>query len=248
MDTYTLILLGTTGVLTSTFTATLGYGGGSILMAVLLQFMAPAAAIPVHGLTQLVSNVWRVGLYRQHLYYPLIWRFLLLLPLGTLVGLWFFQGMSKKTVEVLIGLFILGTVYLRNIKITKGKDLPLWTFIPLGFLMGVLSMIVGVIAPLMGALTVRSEISRFQLIATLAVFATLGHLFKVGAFTFVGFDFLEFLPALTVLVPSVMAGGVLGRLLVSRVSESVFKLLFHTVLIGLSLKLVFWDYLAALIQ
>jgi len=241
MELTTLILLGFTGITTSAITATLGYGGGSVLLGVLLQFMPPAAAIPVHGLTQLVSNLWRVGLYRQHLYLPLAWRFLLLLPLGTLVGIWFFQGMSKETVQIMIGVFILITVYFRNLKIMKGKDLPLWAFIPLGFLMGVLSMIVGIIAPLMGALTARKELSRFQLIATLAVFATLGHLFKIGAFTLVGFDFREYLPALTVLIPSVMFGGVLGRWMVTRVSETVFRLLFHGVLVGLSLKLVIWD-------
>lgn len=47
---------------TSALTAVAGAGGGAALMAIMLQFMSPAAAIPVHGAVHLASNVTRCWL------------------------------------------------------------------------------------------------------------------------------------------------------------------------------------------
>lgn len=52
-------LLGLTGLLTSMLTAMIGFGGGTILIGVLLLFMSPAVAIPFHGWVQRVANGWR---------------------------------------------------------------------------------------------------------------------------------------------------------------------------------------------
>jgi uncharacterized protein len=41
---------------TSALTAVAGAGGGTILIALMLLFMPPAAAIPAHGVVQLASN------------------------------------------------------------------------------------------------------------------------------------------------------------------------------------------------
>ena len=37
---------------TSALTTSTGVGGGSLLLALMLQFMTPAAAIPIHGAMQ----------------------------------------------------------------------------------------------------------------------------------------------------------------------------------------------------
>ncbi|MGL4187202.1 MAG: hypothetical protein ACRCR4_15610, partial [Thiotrichaceae bacterium] len=41
---------------TSTLTAIMGLGGGMILIALMPGLIAPAAIVPVHAATQLVSN------------------------------------------------------------------------------------------------------------------------------------------------------------------------------------------------
>ena len=99
MDWIDISLLTFAAFATSALTAVAGAGGGTILIALMLLFMPPAAAIPAHGVVQLASNTWRVWLFRKHMAWPLIIRFSLLLPLGVWLGLEMFQGMSKTEEE-----------------------------------------------------------------------------------------------------------------------------------------------------
>ncbi len=100
---------------------------------------------------------------------------------------------------------------------------------------------VGAAAPMIAALTVRRELAKEAMIATLAVFAMLGHLFKVAAFGLVGFRLEGMALPLALMVPAVMLGTWAGRAVLSRVSERVFLVVFQGMLLVLSGKLIFWD-------
>jgi len=241
MPLWEYTLLGFTGLFSAALTALVGFGGGTILIGVLLLFMPPAVAIPFHGLVQLFSNGWRVILFRKHIGWHLAWRFTLLLPLGIILGLWFFQGLGKEMIQLLIGLTVVFALFARNLKGVRHKDLPTSAFIPLGLVMGILNMIVGVVAPLMGVLVVRKELNKEAMIGTLGFFALSGHVFKVAAFGWAGFHFEDHIPALAIMVPSVMVGGVLGKWLLGKVDEKFFRVFFQGLLILLSLKLIIWE-------
>lgn len=241
MSPVELAFLTFTAFISSTLTALIGFGGGTILMAVLLNFMTPAVAIPFHGVVQLASNGWRVLLFRAHIGWHLGRRFVVLLPVGVALGLWLFQGLSKEAIQVMIGCLVLGTLFTRKLKQFRNKDLPLWSFYPLGLVVGTLNMIVGVVAPVVGVLVVRRELSKEGMIATLGFFALLGHIFKVVAFGLVGFRFQDHLLSLAFMIPAVMLGGYAGKFLLGRLNEAVFMAIFKVLLIVLSLKLIVWE-------
>ena len=246
MNATEIALLGLTCFLTSSLTAMIGFGGGTILIGVMLLFLPPAAAIPFHGLVQLISNGWRVTLFRHHIDWRIAWRFALLLPFGVSIGLWFLQGLSAEMIQILIGLFVLFALVSRQLKGLRQKDLPLWAFIPLGLVVGVLNMMVGVVAPLLGVLVIRREMNKESVIGTMGFMATSGHLVKVAAFILAGFSFRPYLPALAVMLPAVMLGGVMGKWLLGRFNENIFRVLFQLVLLFLSMKLIIWEGLLKL--
>lgn len=241
------LFLGTTALVTAALTAVVGFGGGTILMGVVLLFMPPAAAIPFHGAVQLVSNGWRVFLFRRHIAWALVLRFCTLLPFGVLVGLWFFQGLSAEAILIFIGAVVLFTLFARRLKRFRNRDLPVGAFWPLGFVVGILNMMVGVVAPLVGVLVVRKDLDKEATIATLGTFALSGHIGKVIAFGAVGFDYVHYAVAFAVMAPAVMLGGVVGKWLLGRVPESVFRFVFQALLAALALKLIVLDGLAKLL-
>jgi len=241
MTAFDIAILGIAAFFTSAMTAVVGSGGGTILIALMLQFMPPAAAIPVHGVVQLTSNTWRTWLFRRHLAWHLIWRFALLVPAGIAVGLWLFQGMSKEAVQILIGSFIIVTLFTRQIGRLREKDLPLWALFPMGFCVGVLNMIVGVVAPIIGVLLIRKELSKEDYVGTLGFYGVLTNGFKLVGFMMVGFSLVEYGPAILAMVPAVLAGTWAGKHVLGRLSERVFIILFQTALIALALKLIVWD-------
>ncbi|MEE3216369.1 MAG: sulfite exporter TauE/SafE family protein, partial [Pseudomonadota bacterium] len=61
---------------TSLVSASLGVGGGTLLIVTMAQVMPAAALIPVHGMVQLGSNGGRLVMSWRHLHWPLLLAFL----------------------------------------------------------------------------------------------------------------------------------------------------------------------------
>ncbi len=236
-----LILLPLVGFAQACFTALVGFGGGAILMAALLMFMGPAEALPFHGMVQLCGNFTRFYLLWRHIAWHLVWRYALLIAPGGVLGMWVFQGLSERGIQVLIGSSILAMLILRELRFFRGRELPPWGFIPLGFVVGVLSVTVGVVAMFAGVFMIRKDLSNESINVTLGLFGALGHVVKIVAFGLVGFDFGKAMPSLLVMMPAVVLGTLLGRKLMDYVSERYFLLLFKATMVALCLKLVLWE-------
>ena len=91
---------------TALMTSIAGAGGGTVLLAAMLQFMNPAEAIPVHGAIQLTSNLTRTWILRKFVKWEIIFKFSLLLPFGIFLGLKIFQNIDSDNIKILIGIFI----------------------------------------------------------------------------------------------------------------------------------------------
>ena len=113
------IILTVLSFFTALMTSIAGAGGGTVLLAAMLQFMNPAEAIPVHGVIQLSSNMTRTWLLRKYVNWKIIFKFSVLLPLGVYIGLKIFQSIDQDYIKNLIGLFILLAIGFQNLKSFK---------------------------------------------------------------------------------------------------------------------------------
>lgn len=232
---------------TSAMTAVVGAGGGTALIALMLQGMPPAIVIPVHGCVQLASNATRTWLLREHLDWAIIWRFSLLLPLGVVLGLWLFQGLGPEVVQILIGGFVLASLLTnRMIGLSKTK-LPVWVFVPVGLITGCLNMIVGVIAPILGVLMTYTPLRKEAVVGTLGWFGVIGNLTKIAGFSAIGFSFVDYWPLISAMVPAAILGARSGRHLLARVNEALFARAFRVMLALIALKLIVFDGLVAIL-
>ena len=238
MQILDVAILSIAAFFTSALTAVAGAGGGAALMAIMLQFMTPAAAIPVHGAVHLVSNITRCWLLWRHMSWPIIVRFALPLPFGAVLGIWLFQGLSTKTVETLIGVFVLLSLVSGKKEWFGSKDLPLWSFLPVGFIAGFLNMIVGAIAPILGVFVIRSGLNKENVVATLGFFGVVSNVAKITGFTFIGFSYHSYGIAILCMIPAVIVGTQVGRLALDKINERIFLTIFRIILLGLGLKLI----------
>lgn len=97
MSAVELLVLSASAFITSAMTAVVGAGGGTALIAIMLLFLPPASAIPVHGAVQLASNTMRVWLLWPHLAWPIIVRFALLMPLASGSDWLYFRGCRRRS-------------------------------------------------------------------------------------------------------------------------------------------------------
>ncbi len=127
------IILAVLSFFTALMTSIAGAGGGTVLLAAMLQFMNPAEAIPVHGVIQFTSNITRTWLLRKFVNWNIIFKFSLLLPIGIFVGLKIFQNIDGDNIKNLIGFFILLALGIQNLKIVDSLKVPTNLYLIVGF-------------------------------------------------------------------------------------------------------------------
>ena len=262
-----LSLLSAAAFLTAVLSAIVGMAGGMTLLVVMLLFLDPLVAIPLHGVVQLVSNGTRVTIQRAHVRWEVPARYaLLLLPAG-LLGVHLAQDAPKEALRVAIGVFVLLATWTPGLFLWPlrrfggaagarsagdGADasagvagapvaLPTWRFVILGGVMGALNVTVGATGTLLSPFFLNLGLTRHEVIGTKAACQTIGHLVKIGVFGAVGFAFLEHAPLLAAMSLAVVGGSWVGSRILEKVAEVWFVLLYKAVLTALALRLALVD-------
>jgi uncharacterized membrane protein YfcA len=217
----------------------IGMAGGIVLLSVMLLFMDPLEAIPLHGVIQLVANGSRALAQRREIDWRIAGRYaLLLLPAG-LVGVRLALGLPPELVKAAIGGFaLLATWRPRWLNLQPHADgASLARFVWLGAAVGFLNSLLGATGPLIAPFFLNLGLTRQALVGTKAACQMLGHVSKTLVFGSVGFAFLEHSALLASLSALAVAGTWLGTRLLERVDERRFELLYKTVLTLVALRL-----------
>ena len=223
---------------TAMMTSIAGAGGGTVLLASMLQFMHPSEAIPVHGVIQLSSNIARVWLLRKFVKWTIILKFSLLIPLGVYIGLEIFRNVDADDIKNLIGLFIIIALVLQNLKSIRKITISSNWYYLIGFLTGILNILVGVIAPLLAVIIKHSLNEKKSIVGTLGYFGFVGNFTKIVGFSLIGFTFIEYIDTFFLMIPATLLGSRIGQYLLDKISNKFFFYIFQVILIALALRLL----------
>ena len=223
---------------TAMMTSIAGAGGGTVLLAAMLQFMNPSEAIPVHGVIQLSSNIARVWLLRKFVKWTIILKFSLLIPLGVYIGLEIFRNVDADDIKNLIGLFIIIALVLQNLKSIRKITISSNWYYLIGFLTGILNILVGVIAPLLAVIIKHSLNEKKSIVGTLGYFGFVGNFTKIVGFSLIGFTFIEYIDTFLLMIPATLLGSRIGQYLLDKISNKFFFYIFQVILIALALRLL----------
>jgi uncharacterized membrane protein YfcA len=252
IDPGVLALLCAASVATGALSAVVGMAGGITLLALMLLFLEPMVAIPVHGAVQLVSNLSRTVAQREHVRWPLLLRFGAPLLPAAFAGLALSRAVPRGIAEIGIGVFVLiftwRPAWLRFGGSGRGRAAgdPGRRLLAAGGVVGFFSTTVGATGPLMAPFFLRLGLERRSLIGTQAACQSLQHLAKIVVFGAVGFAFRDWLGPLLALATTAIAGTWVGTKLLDRVSEDDFRALYTGVLTVIALRLVEGEALALL--
>ena len=218
-----------------------------MLLAIMLLFLDPLEAIPIHGLVQLASNTSRAVVHARVIRRDLLLPFaILVLPAG-LLTLPLVQQTPADGLRLLIGVFVLiATWRVRWLFFafdpTKLAVRP--RFALLGAVTGALSPLIGATGPFIAPFFLGIGLTRFELIGTKAACQALTHLAKMVLFGILGFAFLEYLPLIVGMGLSVIVGTALGTRVLHRLDDERFVRLYKIALTLVAIRLV-WSGLPA---
>jgi uncharacterized membrane protein YfcA len=239
-DTDAWLLLVAAAIATSIVSGVMGLAGGMMLLAALLLVLDPLAAIPLHGVVQLVSNASRAFFQRRHVRWDAVWRFAWpLLPAGA-AGLALLRAIPPDGGRLAIGAFVLLATWapgLLRLAPHEGGDarraLPLG-----GALVGFLSTSIGATGPLLAPFVLALDLGPQATIGTLAACQIFQHGSKLVLFGATGFEFARFALPLAGLCAAAVLGSALGTRLLDHLPERAFRAGVRLVLTALALQLV----------
>lgn len=235
-----LLLLSLAGFATSFLTATIGLGGGVILILLMPGLVPLGAILPVHSAVQLVSNMARVGFALEHV----TWGLLLPVSVGSIVGAFLgVQAIDRVSLDwlpAIAGLLILSVTWLPVDRVIPRGRLALFF---LGFYQTGLGMLAGATGPLGAAVLSRINDQREWLVVNTGVYMTLNHAVRAMAYALLGFAFAEWWLTISSMAAATVAGAWVGTKLRQRIPQRNFQAVFRWVVTILALRMVWLTFM-----
>jgi uncharacterized protein len=221
---------------TSATTASIGLGGGVLMLALMGLFLPVAALIPVQGLVQLGSNSGRAFVQRAHVQWHVMKPFVIGSVIGATIGGFTVVQLPDATMKIVLGIFILAITWITIPGLSRLSGLAL------GLASGAvafLTMFLGATGPLMAAiLAALIPNDRKALIATSALALMVHHGLKVLVFGLLGFAFAPWLPLIAAMIATGYLGTLTGSALLSHIPETAFRLAFKLIISALALDML----------
>jgi uncharacterized membrane protein YfcA len=235
LEPFTTLLLICLAGFTSFLTATLGAGGGLLLLVVMASIMPMSAVIPVHGLVQLGSNGNRMLMTFRYIDVQMLAFFAIGAIIGAIGATFLVVELPLELMKIAVGLFVIFLLWGATPTIRETSNA--WRII-VGLSTTFISMFVGASGPLVGSLMQVNGYEKMRFIATFSSCMTFQHLLKAIVFGTIGFSFWQWLPLILAMIISGAIGSWLGLKQLKKISPEKFKLIFRLILSLLSVQLI----------
>lgn len=249
MDTLVQILLGGTGLLfldlailssvsfiASLFTASMGLGGGTLVLATMALILPPTVLIPIHAVVQVGSNGGRAALMLKNVTKPIILPFLIGSTIGATIGAQVVISLSIPILQGVLALFIFYATWAPKFSASNPSSR---TFFGVGLLATFATMFVGATGPLVAPFVSAHCKQRQNIVATHALLMVIQHGFKMIAFGTLGFAFGPYIPMLICMVCFGFIGTLIGKRILKRLPEYIFNVGLKVILTLLALRLIY---------
>ncbi len=229
------LILGLITFFTSTIAGIVGVGGGMMLIVILPSFLPLNALIPIHGLTQVSSNLSRAIFGYKDVQYEVIPKFLL----GSAIGIGMFAAVlnliSLEYVPLFIGVYILLSLWSEkfNEKIKKYESYFLAGFFQTG-----LSMVVGATGPLTMTLLFKDYEDKNKVVATGAALMSITHILKVFVFMYFGFVFFDYIGVIIAMIIGAISGSWVSTKLRDKIDGKRFTMILKVLLSALAIQVI----------
>ena len=219
-----------------TIAGVVGFGGGIIVLPILVSIVGLQEAVPILTISQLFSNFSRVWIHRKQLQWSVSRYFALgSLPLAV-VGSFFLVSLETSVLVRALGVFMLACVVFTKLPFGKSFKMKLWGFIPVGGVTGFTSASMGVPGPFPVIFYLAYGMSASAFIGTSAIGQGLIHLPKLLIYGISGLITAKVLILGLGLAPIGFMSAFLGKLILDKIPPKVFRAL-------IDVLLVFWGVL-----
>lgn len=221
--------------MTAIVSAVVGMIGGTLLLAVMAQFLKMEVLIPIHGCIQLFSNSTRAWFLRTAINWPVCLENLVGVAIGSVLGAFYVVRMPEHLFNLILGIFIVSiTLFPKFTAPLKFRG----RFAALGLVTSFIGLFVGAVGVLVGSVFLSEHMEKKEMIGTQGVCQALLHLAKILVFMTLGFVIRDWLTLLTVAIVMTYLGAWVGTRLLEKIPEKVFRRVLTALILTLALRLI----------
>jgi len=210
-------------------------GGAMIVLAVTTTVLPVSAVVPIHSALLIGSTVPRAVVFRDHIDWRITTAFLVGSVIAVIIAAPIYVSLSDEIIALAIAIVMLVAIWLPGISWRPKIKHP-WVLV--GFLHSFISTLFAYGAVL-HAVILHTGLRRRQIVATMAASLTGMAVFKIVAYAANGFDYTPYIVPIALSIGAAFAGTWIGKLVIDRISERLFRAVFRLLVTLSALRLLY---------
>ena len=235
LSSLVLATIGATILVTSFISGIFGMAGGLMLLGVLLVFLDVAPAMVLFGTIQTASNGWRAALWRRHVDWGIVGRYVV----GSTVMFLLLRSVAvlpnKAMVYVGLGIIPFAANFLPA-RLTPDITRPGAAYICGAFII-VLQLFAGAAGHILDVFFQKSQMPRKTIVGTKAVTQVTGHLYRIAYFGSFSAAFDTSIPwwGYVAAIALALVGTSLAALVLERMTDDGFRMWSRRITLAVSI-------------
>ena len=210
-------------------------GGALIILGVTSTVLPVSAIVPLHSTLLIVSTTSRAIVFREYIDWRIAVPFLAGSIIAVAIAARLYVEIPEKAIAGAIGIIMLAAIWLPAISWRPRIRHP-WAIV--GFMHSFVSTLFAYGAVL-HAIILHTGLNRRQIVATMAVALTGMGVFKIAGYALNGFDYTPYLLTIGLSVLVAFLGTLVGKLVIDRISETVFRTVFRLFVTATAIRLLY---------
>ena len=236
MTYFVLVLAGIIAYIISTLSG----GGGALLMLPIVGFyLSPSVVAPVVNLGNMIGRPVRLFLFWQHIQWKIVAYYVPSAILGAIVGAFIFVQLDTGWLQILLGLFLISTVF--QFRFGKRKQsFPMKNiyFIPLGFIVTLISTLFGATGAVMNPFYLNIGLLKEKMIATKTANSFLAGMAQLSSYAFLGALKGDLWWYGLLIGIGATIGNIIGKNLLQKMTDETFRKLVILIMVMSGLVLI----------
>ena len=216
-------------------------GGAMIILAITSTVLPVTAVVPIHSTLLIGSTASRVVVFRRDIDWKIAVPFLAGSVVAVAIAARIYVELPGRVIAGAIATIMLVAIWLPSVRWRPRLRQP-WAIV--GFAHSFLSTLFAYGAVLHSVI-LHTGLNKRQVTGTMAACLTGMSVFKISGYTLAGFDYRPYLVVIAWAIVAAFLGTWVGKQIIDRISESVFRLAFRLLVTVTALRLFYVAFLAA---
>ncbi|MGB5721331.1 MAG: sulfite exporter TauE/SafE family protein [Woeseiaceae bacterium] len=210
--------------------------GGALIILAVTSFVLPVSAIvPIHSTLLIGSTSSRTLFFWRDIDWKIAGPFLVGSVFAVAIGSRIYIELPDSIIATAISIVMLFAIWLPQVRWRPRLKHP-WAIV--GFIHSLLSTLFAYGA-LLHAVILHTGLNKRQIVATMAASLTGMGIFKISGYTLNGFDYGPYLQIIVFAIAAAFLGTWIGKMIVDRISEALFRTVFRVLVTVTALRLLY---------